>query len=247
MINFIINNDIINQVSKIGCVNIDIGNIFSDSIGYPTRNIGRVLVLGVLMLFSILIIPLFLVLGYALKIIKESTKEGTEPPEFDNWGAMFIDGLKYLVVSIVYFLIPLIVMGIGIISAVTSIPSNDLIGSKAAYINLILGSGLFLIGLLLLLVIVVILNIAIANMAHKGEFGAAFKFGEIFHVIGSIGWGKYIICYIVLIVIAMVISIVTSIVASIPLLGFILIILLAEPYSLIFSSRAIGLIYKEGI
>lgn len=226
---------------------MDIGNIFSESLGYPTRNIGRVLVLGVLLLISILIVPLFLVLGYALRTIKESTEEGTEPPAFDNWGAMFIDGLKYLVVSIVYSVIPLIVMGVGITSTIASIPSYDMIGSGAAYASLIFGSGLSFVGLLLWLVIVVILNIAIANMAHKGEFGAAFKFGEIFQLIGSIGWGKYIIWYIVLIVIAMLLSIVSGIVAVIPLLGFILIILLVEPYLIIFSSRAIGLIYKEGI
>lgn len=226
---------------------MDIGNIFSNSLSYPTRNIGRVLVLGVLLLFSILIIPLILVLGYALRTIKESTEEGTEPPSFDNLGAMFIDGLKYLVVSIVYSLIPFIMMGMGITSVIASIPSYDMISSCAAYTSLIFGSGLFLVGLLLLLVIVVILNIAIANMAHKDEFGAAFKFGEIFHLIGSIGWGKYIIWYIVVIVIAMLLSMVSAIVTLIPLLGFILIILVVDPYLIIFSSRAIGLIYKEGI
>lgn len=228
---------------------MDIGNIFSNSLSYPTRNIGRVLVLGVLLLLSILIIPWIFLLGYTLRTIKESTEEGTEPPAFDNLGAMFIDGLKYIVVSIVYSLIPFMMMMMGITLAITSIPSNDMISisSCTSYTSLIFGSGLFLVGLLLLLVTVVILNIAIANMAHKDEFGAAFRFGEIIHLIGSIGWGKYIIWYIVIAVITALFSIVSAIVTLIPLLGFILLILVVNPYLIIFSSRAIGLIYKEGI
>ncbi|TKY91118.1 MAG: DUF4013 domain-containing protein [Candidatus Methanomarinus sp.] len=129
----------------------------------------------------------------------------------------------------------------------TSIPSNDMISSCTSYTSLIFGSGLFLVGLLLFLVTFFILNIAIANMAHKDEFGAALRFGEIFHLIGSIGWGKYIIWYIVITVITALFSMVSAIMTLIPLLGFILIILVIDPYLIIFSSRAIGLIYKEGI
>jgi uncharacterized Tic20 family protein len=226
---------------------MDIGEIFSDSLGYPSKNLKRVAVLGISFLFSILIIPFFIVLGYALRVMRKSIEGETEPPAFDDLGAMIVDGLRYLVAMIGYFLIPMILMGSGIMSVITSGTSYDMMGGGASVIALLTGSGLFLLGVLLMIVISVIANMGIANMAHTGELGAAFRFGEILRIIGSIGWGRYIIWYIVLIIIAMLFSVVGMLIALIPILGAIAYILVISPYALIFQYRAIGLIYREGI
>ena len=226
---------------------MDIGEIFSDSLGYPSKNLKRVAVLGISFLFSILIIPFFIVLGYALRVMRKSIEGETEPPAFDDLGAMIVDGLRYLVAMIGYFLIPMILMGSGIMSVITSGTSYDMMGGGASVIALLTGSGLFLLGVLLMIVISVIANMGIANMAHTGELGAAFRFGEILRIIGSIGWGRYIIWYIVLIIIAMLFSVVGMLIALIPILGALAYILVIAPYALIFQYRAIGLIYREGI
>jgi hypothetical protein len=226
---------------------MDIGEIFSDSLGYPSKNLKRVAVLGISFLFSILIIPFFIMLGYALRVMRKSIEGETEPPAFDALGAMIVDGLRYLVAMIGYFLIPMILMGGGIMSVITSGTSCDMMGDSASVIALLTGSGLFLLGVLLMIVISVIANMGIANMAHTGELGAAFRFGEILRIIGSIGWGRYIIWYIVLIIIAMLFSVVGMLIALIPILGALAYILVIAPYALIFQYRAIGLIYREGI
>lgn len=226
---------------------MDIGDIFSDSLGYPSKNLKRVAVLGISFLFSILIIPFFIMLGYALRVMRKSIEEETEPPAFDALGAMIVDGLRYLVAMIGYFLIPMILMGGGIMSVITSGTSCDMMGGSASVIALLTGSGLFLLGVLLMIVISVIANMGIANMAHTGKLGAAFRFGEILRIIGSIGWGRYIIWYIVLIIIAMLFSVVGMLIALIPILGALAYILVIAPYALIFQYRAIGLIYREGI
>jgi len=226
---------------------MDIGAIFSDSLGYPSKNLKRVVVLGISLLFSILIIPLFILFGYALRVIRKSVEGETEPPAFDALGAMIVDGLKYIVAVIGYFLIPGILMGMGIMPVIASITANDMMSSGASVIALLTGSGLFLVGVLLMIVISVIANMGIANMAHTGKLGAAFRFGEILRIIGSIGWGKYIIWYIVLIVIAMLFSVVGVLVQFIPILGSLAYILVIAPYAFIFQYRAIGLIYREGI
>ena len=226
---------------------MDIGDIFSDSLGYPSKNLKRVVVLGLSLLFSILIIPLFILFGYGLRVIRKSVEGDTEPPAFDALGAMIVDGLKYLVAVIGYFLIPGILMGMSIMSAIASIPSYDMMGGGASVIALLTGSGLFLLGVLLAIVISVIANMGIANMAHTGKLGAAFRFGEILRIIGSIGWGRYIIWYIVLFVIAMLFSVAGMLVQFIPILGSLAYILVIAPYAFIFQYRAISLIYREGI
>jgi len=120
-------------------------------------------------------------------------------------------------------------------------------GGSASVIALLTGSGLFLLGVLLAIVISVIANMGIANMAHTGKLGAAFRFGEILRIIGSIGWGRYIIWYIVLFVIAMLFSVVGMLVQFIPILGSLAYILVIAPYAFIFQHRAISLMYREGI
>jgi len=226
---------------------MNIGDIFSDSLGYPSKNLKRVVVLGISLLFSILIIPLFIVLGYALRVMRKSIEGETEPPAFDELGTMIVDGLKYLVVMIGYFLIPMILMVMGIIPVVASIAESGDVMSSGELIASSAGVGLFLLGILLAIVISVIANMGIANMAHAGKLGAAFRFGEILQIIGSIGWGKYIGWYIVLFVIVMLFSVVGMLVQFIPILGFLAYILVIAPYATIFQYRAIGLIYREGI
>ncbi len=92
---------------------------------------------GIAVLFSILIIPFFIILGYTLRVIRKSIEGETEPPAFDELGAMIVDGLKYLVAMIVYLLIPGILMGIGIMSAITSGTSCDMMGCSASVITIL--------------------------------------------------------------------------------------------------------------
>jgi len=223
---------------------MNIGDIFSDSLEYPSKSLKRVVVLGVLSLFSILIIPFFLLFGYALRVMRKSIEGATEPPVFDDFGAMIVDGLKYLVVTIIYFLIPGILMGIGIIAISTS---GDMVGDSAAPIAFLMGSGLVLLGVLLLIVILVIETIGIANMAHTGKLGAAFRFGEILRIIGSIGWSRYIIWYIILTIVILLFAAAGLLVGIIPIVGLLVYVLLIAPYVTIFQYRATGLIYREGL
>ena len=225
---------------------MDIGEIFSDSFGYPSKSLKRVVVLGISALFSILIIPLFIMFGYALRVIRKSIEGETEPPAFDDLGAMIVDGMKYLVVSIVYFLIPMILMGIGITSVITSETSYDMMGGSASSIAFLTGSGLFLLGFLLMLVISVIETIGVANMAHTGKLGAAFRFGEILRIIGSIGWCRYIIWYILLTIVVLLFVAVGLLMGVIPIVGSLAYILVIA-YAIIFQYRATGLIYREGL
>jgi hypothetical protein len=53
-----------------GGISMDIGNVISDSLRYPTSNWSKVVILGVLFLLSFFIITLFLALGYYIQSCK---------------------------------------------------------------------------------------------------------------------------------------------------------------------------------
>jgi hypothetical protein len=94
-----------------GGISMDIGNVISDSLRYPTSNWSKVVILGVLFLFSFFIIPLFLALGYLFRVVKSSLAGAEELPVFEAWVEMMVDGFKLFLVYLIYTL-PALIIGI---------------------------------------------------------------------------------------------------------------------------------------
>jgi len=222
---------------------MDISDIISDSIKYPSSNWGKVLILGIIMIASILIVPIFLVWGYMFRIIKATLAGLDELPEFDEIGEMFVDGLKVFVVAIIYA-IPVTIIGL-IIGA--------LIGSSNATAISIDPNMVWalLFGYIVYVIVAVIIGlvevIAIANMAYyNGDLGAAFRFSEILDNIARIGWGKYIVTYIVIAIVA-AIGVFIGALMFIILIGIILLPLVIAPFLAMFGSRAIALLFIDAV
>ncbi|MBI4813084.1 MAG: DUF4013 domain-containing protein [Methanobacterium sp.] len=225
---------------------MDIGEIISDSIKYPSSNWGKVLILGVIMIASILIVPIFLVYGYIFRIIKATLAGVDELPDFDEIGDMFVDGLKIFVVAIVYA-IPVYIIALIlnlIIGASMTMTSTTTSLDPMMFWGLIVGNIVFII---VALIIGLIEVIAIANMAYNdGELGAAFRFSDIMNIIATIGWGKYIATYIVIAIVG-AIGFFIGMLTMFILIGIILLPLVIAPYIAMFGSRAIGLLVASSI
>lgn len=211
---------------------MNVGEIIGEALDYPGSNLKKVLGLGALIIISLLIIPIFLVYGYNLRVLKATIAGFDELPDFDEWGDMLIDGLKVFVVSVAYMLIPLIV----IFSAVYLTNSNPTAGVIIA-----------VIGIILAIIFGLVEQIAIAHMAFNDSLGAAFQIGEILNIISEIGWVDYVIWYIAVIIIGGIGFVASFIIGIIPLIGpiisFVLTAILLEPYLNLFYYRAIGLRY----
>ncbi len=171
---------------------MDIGEIVNDAIRYPSSDWKKVIILGVLMIASALILPAFLVMGYGFRALKASIAGFDELPEFDEWGEMFVDGLKVFVVQIAYMIVPLIIIFAGVLGSFTMVsPETGVITNPTAFTGLL--SGTVIIGIILAIILGLIATIAIAHMAYNdSELGAAFRFSEILDVISQIGWLDYI-------------------------------------------------------
>jgi hypothetical protein len=227
---------------------MDIGEIISDSVKYPSSDWGKVLILGVICIASILLVPIFLVYGYVFRIIKATLAGIDELPEFDEIGDMFVDGLKIFVVSIVYA-IPIYilygimyVLGIGMMSTASY---TDYTAATSAVFGLM--SLLYIVIMIVAIIISLFELMAIANMAYyDGELGAAFRFSEILEHISRIGWGKYIITLIVIWILG-VIGFMIGWLTMFILIGFILLPLVITPYIAMFGSRAVGLLVASSL
>jgi len=275
---------------------MEVIDIFKDSLVYPSKNWSKLLILGVLMLIPVffLMVPLlaavfnqfigaailglicfivFLILylivyGYSLSVIKETVNDSEEFPEF-QWVKNLIDGIKYLVVSIVYSIIPIVVTLLlayltgffenfaNILNYTTA--TQGMYGNNIStiapgtvtippelLINLYGSIAIVtIVAIILFIIFGLLMNIAIARLAKTDNLGDAFSVGEIFEDIANIGWGNYIIWTILLIVISFLFGVLASFVGLIPIIGSIIAVLLISPYILLLGSRALGLIYNE--
>ncbi len=218
-----------------------------DSLQYPFKEWVKIILLGI-----ILIIPIvnFIGLGYYLRIIKYSLAGLDELPDFEGIVELFIDGIKILIVGIIYSIIPLIFYAISVAFARSATVTSPVTSSSvfSNYLPALTGiSSIFLIiAIIFALIISIIAYMGIVNMVlYDNEITAALRYHEILYRISVIGWVKYILWWIVLMIILTVTGFIISIVGGI-LLYFVLgllVLLVGYSYLLIFQARSSALIF----
>lgn len=209
----------------------------SKAINYTTilfSDLGRLLILIIL---DVIPIVNFVVLGYVGNVIKEP-KDSKQLPPLTNYFDLWIQGLKILVASFIFMIIPIILVGPFIfLLTVSWLPIQSLLPT----VSWVAAGALLIVGMLLAFFLAIILSMAIVNMLRKNSFGKAFAFGEIISTIGKIGWGTYILWLIVI----FVSSIIIAGIGGIPIIGWFLSLIIAPLFG-IFVARSASLTYIEG-
>ncbi|HSA37262.1 MAG TPA: DUF4013 domain-containing protein [Methanoregula sp.] len=215
---------------------MDYGSMVGESFEYAKEAVvGKWNKWVMLIIATILLgIPL---MGYVLKVLR-----GEKPaPEVEDWGTLFIDGIKFLIVYIIW-MIPIIIvwailMGVGFAGAMT----GDETAAMAAV-------GTMMVGLLVMFILAIIIGlfamIGAVRFARTGSIGEAFNFSAILATISKIGWVPYIIAIIVLGVCGIVFGIVVGILMMIPILGWLIYLCMISPWA-IFVSRYVCQLYDS--
>lgn len=218
-----------------------IGDNLSNSFEYAKKlftDAGRIIILIVL---DIIPIVNWIVVGYAARALRESP--GTEtPPKLEKYGELFVDGAKVFFASLIYMLIPVILIAVGGASLFAGMLSLQ--GGFAAPTVAFGGVGIALvvIGVILAIILLIMLGVGMAHMIKTRKFGKAFAFGEILSIIKGIGWGKYLVWIVIVVVIGVVIGGLTG---AIPFVGW-LISAIISPALSVFIFRSMGLLYNDG-
>ena len=226
---------------------MDLAENLSSSFEYARKlftDIGRLIILIVLDLIPFVN---WIVVGYAARVLKESPASDA-PPKLEEYGQLFVDGAKIFFASLVYMLIPLILIAAGVGSFVAAMlaaggPDFVLRGFTPGAMFLFGGTGLVLVlvGVVVAFFMLIILAAGVAHMIKSGKFGKAFAFGEILGVLGKIGWGRYLVWVILVAIIA---AIVGAVVGAIPYVGW-LISAIIGPALIVFFFRSLGILYSE--
>jgi hypothetical protein len=188
------------------------------------------LVGGVLLVLGFLLIPLFLVYGYVVEVIRSSGTGSTEPPTFDDWESLLIDGLKAWAIGIVYMLVPILVAVITVGSVLVSLVTNGNVGMAAG--GLLVG---FTLSTVLAVVFGYVATAAIVNFAREGRLSAAFDFTVlrqiIFHREYAVAW-----------LVSVVVVTVAGIIGSLPVIGWFL-----APFVAFYALTVAGNLWSGGV
>ncbi|MBQ2353471.1 MAG: DUF4013 domain-containing protein, partial [Methanobrevibacter sp.] len=88
-------------------------DIYKDAMEYSAKDWKTLVILGVICLFSFLLLPAFLITGYNYRVINTAVHgviNGRDPlPDFEDLISMFVDGVKFVIVQILYLLVPAII------------------------------------------------------------------------------------------------------------------------------------------
>ena len=197
-----------------------------------------------IILFIISIIPIvnLIAIGYYARIIRDSPSS-KNAPKLERYMDMFIEGLKIIVVAIIWAII------IAIIAVIIAIPfiaiaALNVLTNPAQLLTagwiFALGSFFIIFGIIAFL-LGTIAFMGIVHMVKKNSFAKAFAFGENFRMIGKIGWLRYLAFFAIFFIASAIVGIITG---GLGAIGWVIGALLSVLIGLFFS-RTIGLIYDN--
>jgi hypothetical protein len=132
--------------------------------------------------FFIPILPVILVTGYLMRILRQVLR-GEQPHmvAWDEWSEMFTDGAKLFGVRLV-FLLPLFLLLCPLMGLSFAFPflleNTDRVPEWIALLFPLLMGAFFLLIMPLSIVLGLILPVAEIHVTEKGEFAAGFRFHE---------------------------------------------------------------------
>jgi hypothetical protein len=174
--------------------------------------------------------------GYQIRILRGITPM----PPLSDLGQMFGDGIRYIVIQIVYMIPVIIVLGLTAGAAIMTAISS--ISNPEAILPLI---GGIILGIIVALVLAFIIGlfavIGVVRFARTGKIGEAFNFSGILVTIRKIGWGAYILALIILFVLVFIVELIVGI---IPIIGSFISLIIA-PWIIVFMTRYISMLYDS--
>ena len=247
------------QQSGITGEHMDFGMILDDALAYTKQGVFENSDSWLKLILAILCLGIPMN-GYVMRIYRD-----VQPaPEVDNWGSLFVDGLKLILLGLVYaipvFILYTIMYGSIFLAAMSESPTHLDAAMKSGWApNL----GLVVLIFIVEIAVGLIMPVASIRFARTNSFSEGFNVGAILTCIGKIGWINYIIALILItLVIAIPIGIlvlgfillggITMVifkVSSIAILGFILamilVILVLAPLFAVFQARYMTWVYDS--
>jgi len=181
----------------------------------------------------------FILSGYLAHVYRGVTP----PPEFDNWGPLYIDGIRIAVTGFLWFIPMFLVIAAMLVTVIAGFSSGSTMPGGLTVALFIL---LLIIEIIVAIIAVIYSMMGVVRCARTGSIREGIRFSAITETLRTIGWANYIVALIVILVIGIVFFVVLGILSLIPYAGWI-IQLIVTPFYTIFSARYIARVYDHGV
>lgn len=231
--------------------------MLSDALSFPQRGddwLPTLILGGVLTLLGVLILPAIILQGYLVRVLDHAARDERAPPSFTEWGGLFVDGLKVLVVNFVYGLVALVPVSVVFASLVVIVPSGPTVDETGMVpvdpgtapprltTGVLVFLGLLVFAVVLLLVVGYVLPAALANLAIEGRFAAAFHLRTI---LAGAFTSDYAVAWLLAVVVGLVGGLVGSALTAVVVGVFVLFYVQVSVYYLVGRGFAAGLSKKH--
>jgi len=187
--------------------------MLEDALTYPWTGEQKVETLaigGILSLLGVLFVPILFVYGYLVRVIRQVSSGDTDvPPVFDEWEELLVDGLVAFGISLVYVLVPSLVLAVG--AVVWLVPGGVGVGvggdggGALAVFGVLVALAVTSLALLGLLVAFYLVPAAVAAYARTGQFASAFSPSTL-RTVGTDG--RYAVAWLIAVVIGLLAQVV---------------------------------------
>jgi hypothetical protein len=157
--------------------------MIQDAVTYPYTGdewVKRVVIGTVLLFGSVLILPAVPLMGYIYRTIQAGARDDPEPPAWEDWGGLSVDGLKLLAGFVVALVVPMVLW---VAMSFVVFGGTMLAASTGSSAGIVAGAGLALLFVFgsfgFLLAVFYVALAAVTNMVVRDSLGALFEFGRI--------------------------------------------------------------------
>lgn len=157
--------------------------------------------------FAIPLLPLFVLMGYNVKIMRQIIEERKNPPmpawQGIDWAETFLDGIKLYGVQFILMLPVFLLMGCGFVFLFGGMLSMATLMDESTRAFAPVSGAFFFIGIAFLMLFSlvslpygVIISAASPHMAAKHSFAAGFEVRE-WWAIFRMGWTQFLLAYLI--------------------------------------------------
>lgn len=135
-----------------------------------------VLVGGILLIFGWLLVPMFVLMGYIVRVLRRTAAGNDEAPVFDDWEDLLVTGAKAFAIQFGYGFVPALLAAVfvvfGVLGAASGSEGGAAVGGLLAVVGVLVASVLGLLAAYLS-------PAAVANFAERGTIGAGFALDDL--------------------------------------------------------------------
>jgi hypothetical protein len=179
--------------------------MLSDALRYPLNSDGwlrTILIGGLLTVLSVLVIPAFFLQGYYLRVLRGVANNDPDPPRFDDWVDLFVDGLKLVVVNILVVLTVFVILGLAsIVFGGGSLLAGE--AAEAGAASGVLGAASVAVIVAASLLFSYIIPAMFTNFAREDSIAAAFDVSTILSGVLTV---EYLVAWLLAIIVGVVLG-----------------------------------------